>query len=174
MSCAGGSPAQYRQSRGGLSIPCSPFPVPAFQGRAWLGPTSARVGLRLRLGSRLRLGRRLGISGLCGIAGQVALAVLLEVGLVPAATGQAEAGRGDLALDGRGAAGRAGIRIWVGKLLQAVERVPAGSAGECIDRHGAILGPAPPQSRRSEEHKSALKSLMRNSYAVFRLKNKTK
>src|SRR5690606_28507065 len=100
-------------------------------------------GDRLRVG-RLRLGGRLG-----GVAGQVALAVLLEVGLVPAATGQAEAGRGNLALDRRGAAGGAGIGVRIGKLLQAVERVPAGVAGEGIDRHAAILGAAQAQSSRS-------------------------
>src|SRR5690606_27599004 len=57
-----------------------------------------RLGLGLRgLGLGLRFGGRLG-----GIPGQVALpvAVLLEVGLVPAAAGQAEAGCGVLALDG--------------------------------------------------------------------------
>src|SRR5690606_18303361 len=75
--------------------------------RLGLGLRGLGLGLRLRL----RLGGRLG-----GVPGQVALpvAVLLEVGLVPAAAGQAEAGRGELALDRRGAAGGAGVGVWIG------------------------------------------------------------
>src|SRR5690606_27626977 len=72
--------------------------------------------------------------------GEVALAVavLLEVGLVPAATGQPERGRGQRALDRRRIAGRAGLRIRIGKLLQAVEVAAALLAAVRIDGHGDI------------------------------------
>src|SRR5690606_18519893 len=93
-------------------------------------------------GGRLLVGglgvRRLGVGGFGGVAGEVALAVLLEVGLVPAAAGEAEAGGGDLALHrGRGAGG-AGLRVRIREFLQAVELVAAGIAGEGVDRHGAL------------------------------------
>ena len=62
--------------------------------------------------------------------------VLLEVGLVPAAAGQAEARRGQLALDRVRAAVRARRGIGIGQFLQAIEVVAAGGAGEGVDRHG--------------------------------------
>src|SRR5690606_10868123 len=91
------------------------------------------AGARARR-SRLLFGglgvRRLVVGGFGGVAGEVALAVLLEVGLVPAAAGEAEAGGGDLALHrGRGAGG-AGLRVRIREFLQAVELVAAGIAGE--------------------------------------------
>src|SRR5690606_22632080 len=107
----------------------APFPL-RFAG-AW--------GRRLRFRLLLRgpgLGR-VGGGGLGGDAGVVALAFLLEVGLVPAAAGEAEAGGGHLAADGRLAALGAGLRIGIGQLLQAVELVAAGVAGEGVARHGA-------------------------------------
>src|SRR3546814_14980702 len=70
---------------------------------------------------------------------QVALlvAVLLEVGLVPAAARQPERRRGHLAADLPGrAAGRARVGIRVGQLLQAVEVVFAGGTAVGVDRHG--------------------------------------
>src|SRR5690606_40111139 len=65
-------------------------------------------------------------------AGQVALAVafLLEVGLVPAAAGQPERWRGHLAAHALGRAVGAGLGIRVGELLQAVELVAAGGRSE--------------------------------------------
>src|SRR5690606_32653456 len=65
------------------------------------------------------------------------LAVLLEVGLVPAAAGEAERRRGQLAPHpALGAAGRARGRVRVGELLQAVELMAAGGAAERVDGHG--------------------------------------
>src|SRR5690606_4291485 len=86
-------------------------------------------------GGRIGL-RRLGTV----VTGQVALAVavLLEVGFVPAAAGQAERRRGDRALHRGRAAGRAGRGIRVGKLLQPVEAVAALFAAERIDGHGDV------------------------------------
>src|SRR5690606_3354926 len=100
-----------------------------------VGGRPARIALRLALGIGLWLLR----PALAAI-GEVALAVavLLEVGLVPAATGEAERRRGQGALHRGGAAGRAGIRIRVGKLLQAVEAVAALLAAVRIDGHGDI------------------------------------
>src|SRR3546814_10103033 len=74
---------------------------------------------------------------------QVALlvAVLLEVGLVPAAARQPERRRGHLAADLPGrAAGRARVGIRVGQLLQAVEVVFAGGTAVGVDRHGGWRG----------------------------------
>src|SRR5690606_10527618 len=92
-----------------------------------------RRGLRVRRGGGVRLRFRLrlrgGLGALAALAGQVALAVavLLEVGLVPAAAGQPELRRGQLAAHrALRAAGGAGGRIGVGQLLQAVEVVAAG------------------------------------------------
>src|SRR3546814_1879521 len=72
-------------------------------------------------------------------------------------------------------------RIAVGNDLPAAARVLRGAA-RCHDP--APLKPGSPRSRpgcrillralRSEEHTSELQSLMRNSYAVFCLKKKTK
>src|SRR6478672_5058544 len=97
------------------------------------------LGLRRR-GLRLRL-RRLGVGLGSALAREVALlvAVLLEVGLVPAAAREAEAGRRQLALDRRRAAIRAGVRVGIGKLLQAVEAVAAGGADEGVDGHGRTV-----------------------------------
>src|SRR5690606_26340070 len=102
------------------------------------GPSAARR-------RRVRLGRGLGCAvGRFGRGGavtrQVALpvAVLLEVGLVPAAAGQAERRCGHLPTDlAAGVAGRAGLRVGVGKLLQTIESVAAGGALERIDGHGS-------------------------------------
>src|SRR5690606_17506998 len=82
-------------------------------------------------------------------AGQVALAVafLLEVGLVPAAAGQPERWRGHLAAHALGRAVGAGLGIRVGELLQAVELVAAGGALEGVDRHGR--GRVAARTRRS-------------------------
>src|SRR5690606_27963602 len=104
-----------------------PFPL------RFAGARGRRFRFRLLLGG-LGLGR-LGAGGFGGVAGEVALAFLLEVGLVPAAAGEAEAGGGHLAADGRLAALGAGLRIGIGQLLQAVELVAAGIAGEGVDRH---------------------------------------
>src|SRR3546814_6047255 len=54
-------------------------------------------------------------------------------------------------------------------------RPRAAAAGPGLGRHGqrdACHGPRLPAHGRSEEHTSELQSLMRNSYAVFCLKNK--
>src|SRR3546814_5220357 len=80
--------------------------------------------------------------------------------------------------------GRRGPR----KTVQAQERAGSGSAVAfeqlAPDQHapdlvgagadGIELGVAQDASGRSEEHTSELQSLMRNSYAVFCLKKKTK
>src|SRR6476659_9841953 len=134
------------------------------------GATSgARRGLALGLRRRgLRLGlRRLAVGLGSALAREVALlvAVLLEVGLVPAAAGQAEARRRQLALDRRRAAIRAGVRVGIGKLLQAVEAVAAGGADEGVDGHGgtgvrkpaASLGPKGVESSVRGRRRSAFR-----------------
>src|SRR5690606_5884798 len=84
-------------------------------------------------------GRARGAGAAVALVGEVALlvAVLLEVGLVPAAAGKAERRRGHLAADlARRVAGGADLRIGIGQLLQAVEGMTAGSALEGVDGHG--------------------------------------
>src|SRR3546814_8150139 len=49
---------------------------------------------------------------------------------------------------------------------------PSRFPGLCLGHGAPVLGDA--AARRSEEHTSELQSLMRNSYAVFCLKKKTK
>src|SRR5690606_30594318 len=115
---------------------------------------------RLRGGCRLGVGGGLGVGGLGGVAGEVALAVLLEVGFVPAAAGEAEAGGGDLALDRGLAAGGAGVGIGVGELLQPVELVAAGVAGEGIDRHARYSGAPGATFKVSAMHERSSLSLL--------------
>jgi len=79
---------------------------------------------RVRLGRRLRSGFRCFI-----LAGEIALlvAVLFEIGFVPAASAQTERRCGKTARDALGTTMRARGRIGVAELLQAVETVAAGS-----------------------------------------------
>jgi len=67
------------------------------------------------------------------------VAILLEVGLVPATAGEAERGCGHLSTQPRLAACGAVGRIRVGQLLQAVKGMATGAAGKGIDRHERIL-----------------------------------
>src|SRR3546814_9960714 len=68
------------------------------------------------------------------------------------------------------------------RLVQDVEHAEHGERGELEDRHrpehlAHLLGAEAlghEHRQRSEEHTSELQSLMRNSYAVFCLKKKTK
>src|SRR3546814_2986479 len=52
------------------------------------------------------------------------------------------------------------------------QRLDADATGKLVDRHRRGLVEDARKQRRSEEHTSELQSLMRNSYAVFSLKNK--
>src|SRR5690606_18828816 len=62
-------------------------------------------------------------------------------GLVPAAAGQAELRGGQLAVHPAfRAAGRAGGGVGIGQFLQSVEGMPAGIAGEGVDRHARGRG----------------------------------
>src|SRR5690606_1303559 len=108
--------------------------------RALRGRGGRGRGGRLRLGLRCRLvgAAGIGLRLVATIARQVPLllAVLLEVGLVPAAARQAELRGRQAAPDLVAAALGALRRIGVGKLLQAVEAMAAGGTLESVDGHG--------------------------------------
>src|SRR5512143_3934485 len=106
-----------------------------------------RIGLRFALRLALRVALRFGLAvGAFGVAGRFrgrGLAAL-EVGRVPAAALQLEAGRGDALDEPVGLARRAGGERRVADLLQRLELVAAGRAPVFVDRHGK------PRSRRKK------------------------
>src|SRR5690606_28569502 len=111
---------------------------PILRGPAARRPGTPRSAGRGSVGGAAG-GRARGAGAAVALVGEVALlvAVLLEVGLVPAAAGKAERRRGHLAADlARRVAGGADLRIGIGQLLQAVEGMTAGSALEGVDGHG--------------------------------------
>src|SRR3546814_2007195 len=64
-----------------------------------------------------------------------------------------------------------------GTAVRRVENGEGEGAGQVIEKPLPVLAIGEPQGRgsaRSEEHTSELQSLMRRSYAVFRLKKKKK
>jgi hypothetical protein len=72
-----------------------------------------------------------------GRFGQIALliALFLEIGLVPAASGQAKRGRGKPAMQLRRLAGRANYGVVVRQFLQSVKAMTTTAAFEFIDWH---------------------------------------
>src|SRR5688572_3847197 len=107
---------------------------------AWSGcPSVGRGrGLGLRFGARvgLRFGLRVGLRLALGFGFLLRRLLALEIGGVPAAALQLEAGRGELLLEGRLAARRALAEYRVGHLLQEVLLVATSGAAVLIDRHG--------------------------------------
>src|SRR5690606_13932435 len=131
----------------GKVVPAGTAGIPAFYPQASRpGSVRGRGGRRLAPGL-VRGGGAAAVALVPGlraatVTGKVALllAIALEVGLVPAAAGQPEHGRGHLPPHRVPATGRAGIGIGVGQLLQPVEAVAAIGAFESVDRHGNYRG----------------------------------
>src|SRR6185312_12763816 len=107
-----------------------------------LGGCSGLGGGRLRRRRRLAFRGRLAALARRG-AGEVELllAVLLEIGLVPAAAGQAERRRTDPAVQFGCRAGGADGGIGIGQLLQAIKTMAAAAAFKFVDGHGGFWTP---------------------------------
>src|SRR3546814_5393597 len=73
-------------------------------------------------------------------------------------------------LDGDGVIDEATVTIFQNRLIDIVPVDDGGDGDDCLKWLGDTLGI--PGDARSEEHTSELQSLMRNSYAVFCLKQR--